>query len=435
MRDIKKRENQRKICNILIFILLMAVLWNMYEYFRLRNKAEYYLQKHHAINIEKPIDLVGLLDSYGVPYSPSVNKSFMDYLKEDLESQGMLSSLLDLYGLYINKTWELHGIFKNRVTIGEMKTMQNFGMDFVRHKYGSDRIREDLTYSCDRSLEDLTVASYYSTLNRPVVLYSCSANDLFYYFGTSLEFLNTSRIMRILSEFGNGLSLLESEVRSNVETLTESNPGSAIMVMGLYVPSHNFFLQRAGTVIVDQVNKVLNKICRDYPNTVYVDVSCLAFAVLDGDFHPDGDGHEILRNILEEKMASIDFADQNKISGVRGSIEKLEPQEAESADEFTMGEWLGWIDASTLPRRDYVEWAVAAEQVLVEKGKDDVSYHDLHSLMNDLPKEAMEERKGLEILLIERKIHEGFDLKGYTINKDVKNDKLSLIEYIAANQI
>ena len=70
-----------------------------------------------------------------------------------------------------------------------------------------------------------------------------------------------------------------------------------------------------------------------------------------------------------------------------------------------------------------------------EKGKDDVSYHDLHSLMNDLPKEAMEERKGLEILLIERKIHEGLDLKGYTINKDVKNDKLSLIEYIAANQI
>ena len=215
---------------VLLAIILLTVLWNVIQYYRLRKTAQYYLERTEPISVEEPLDLVGLLDSYGVPYSPSVEKSFMGYLEEDLESQGMLSSSIDLYGLYINKTWEVDGIFQNDVTIGEMKTMQNFGMDFVRHKYGKERIREDLVYTCDKEQEDVTVASYYSDLNRPVVLYSCAANDLFYYFGTSLESISLPKAVRIIRNLGNGLALLRREIKKNPETLTVYNPKAVIMV-------------------------------------------------------------------------------------------------------------------------------------------------------------------------------------------------------------
>lgn len=261
---LKRSKKQIVILAIIFSAILICVLWNVYEYLALKKEAAYYLNKRGAVDLDEPVDLVGLLDSYGVPYSPSVDKSFFGYMEEDLEEAGLLSSSLDLYGLYINKTWELNGIFQNDVTIGEMKTMQNFGMDFVRHKYGKERIREDLIYTCDESLEDVTVASYYSELKRPAVLYSCAANDLFYYFNTSLESLNAAKLLKIIMNFGNGVSLLESEVKSNLDTLTAYNPNAVIIVMGLYVPSDNFFLQRLGSIVVDRVNRMLEGVCNEF---------------------------------------------------------------------------------------------------------------------------------------------------------------------------
>ena len=88
------------------------------------------------------------------------------------------------------------------------------------------------------------------------------------------------------------------------------------------------------------------------------------------------------------------------------------------------------IDASGLPLSDYVQWAVAAEKVLDEYGWDDVSCGGLQETVDNSVRVATElEKRGLKVLDIERKIHDGFDLEGYTIDKGIVNDKLSLIEY------
>ena len=416
---------------VLLLIILLVVLWNVIQYYRLRETAQYYLERTESASVEEPLDLVGLLDSYGVPYSPSVEKSFMGYLEEDLERQGMLSSSLDLYGLYINKTWEVDGIFQNDVTIGEMKTMQNFGMDFVRHKYGKERIREDLVYTCDKEQEDVTVASYYSGLNRPVVLYSCAANDLFYYFGTSLESISLLKVVRIIRNLGNGLALLRQEIKKNMETLTAYNPKAVIMVMGLYVPSDNILLQRAGAIIVDRINGIIEDVCEEYPNAVYVDVSCLSFAVLEGDFHPSEKGQEILYRILMESL-------RQKLAVLRtvNTVAETDAHEALDMENHVSGAYLNlldFIDRASSSHNDYVETAVAIEQTLRENGIEDISEEELIDLKASLPAQTSKViYEGLEILIIERKIHRGFALAGYTSNTNLENDKLGLA-YTAAN--
>lgn len=428
---LKRSKKRIIILAVIFFTILICVLWNVYEYLALKKEAAYYLNKRGIVDLDEPVDLVGLLDSYGVPYSPSVDKSFFGYLEEDLEEAGLLSSSLDLYGLYINKTWELNGIFRNDVTIGEMKTMQNFGMDFVRHKYGKERIREDLIYTCDGSLEDVTVASYYTNLKRPMVLYSCAANDLFYYFNVSLESLNLIKIFKLIMNFKNGLSLLESEVKSNLELLTAYNPNAVIIVMGLYVPSDNLLFQRLGNVIIGKVNRSLECICDEFTNVYFADVSCLSFAVLQGDFHPNEEGHEILKNILETAITSTYFTDQASRPVITIDKETKTGDETEDpCEHLTIDEILTWLEESDLPTKDYTECAVAMEVVLFKKGYSNISFRTLERLKKDCTiRNLNKESLGIEILAIERKIHYEIDMRN-VINKEVKNDKISLIPFL-----
>lgn len=430
MRKRRTHRLRNGIGSIILMILLVAAAWNTVQYYKLKQTAERFLKSTERIHVEEPVDIVGLLDSYGVPYSPSVEKSFMGYLEEDLESQGMLSSSLDLFGLYINKTWEVDGIFQNDVTIGEMKTMQNFGMDFVRHKYGKERIREDLVYTCNHELEDVTVASYYSDLEHPVVFYSCAANDLFYYFGTSLESLSLTKAIRIIRNFSNGLSLLKKEIKSNLETLTAYNPKAVILVMGLYVPSDNIFLQRAGSAVIDRINGIIADACEEYANAVYVDVTCLSFAVLEGDFHPDEKGQEIIYQILKEKFSFFSFRNIET-----PSAEVLKPiyEEAEEDRGFidpVNVEWVEWSKGLENAHYDYVEWAVIFERFLYKRGLESIPYEKLIDLKERYFSNALQELyEGIEILAIERKIHKGIYIEEGTINNG-KIDKLIVEGFI-----
>ena len=430
-----KRDN-RKLRNIIIISVLSIVLLffivELCIYLGLKSDAEKHIKMDVPVNIQNDIDIVGMLDSYGVPYSPEVDNSFFDIYAKRLEEEGKLGSELEIFGLYLNKTWHLDGIFRNGVTIGEMREMSKFGIDFNRHKYGS-RMRDDMDFSVSDELIDRTVYDYVTELDDPVICYSCSANDLFYYYGFSLEGLNFERCMELVTGFDDARELLSDEVKGNMDTLFECNPDSQIYVFGLYVPSDNFFVQRIGSIVIDAVNSDLKAICDQYDNVHYVDISCVSFAVLDGDFHPDQDGQKIiaakLAEVINETYVQTD-SDRTVVDHSNTAPVKTETAYSEYADDIIYE-----INNTSLPLDDYVEAAVAVEKILYDLEIEQMDYQDLSIIKDTIVSGVgsdiqMRISEGIDICIIERKILFGVTESDYSSHSDtVVNDKLSLIGY------
>jgi hypothetical protein len=419
---------------VVVAIVGMLLIWQLYGYVSLSHSAKNALSELPEIDpSEQKIDLVGMIDSYGVPFAPSVDASFFDLTAQVLAEENRLSSSLDLFSLYTNKTWNVTGLFQTDITIGEYTALQNFGVDFVRHKYSSQQIKDDLSYSCEPELEDVSIRDYVGTLEHPVVVYSATANDLFFYYDVSLESLTFVKALNIIKNLSNGLDLIQAEVSRNIETIRGCNSNADIYVMGLYVPSDNFFLNRIGNILIDQINRRIEEVCSTQPNTHYVDVSCLSFYVLEGDFHPNQDGQQVLSNLL---LAAI-----QQYHGEMEAQEVKNPVAAETTEAELLGvsgqQLAERIGENGLPATDYVECAVAIEQALQNFGWEAVSETELRSeedaflaaIEQDQSQQVDDFRKGFEILCIERTLLQGIDLSDYTIDPDFQNDKLSLIAY------
>ena len=94
---------KNRLIKIVGVIITAIVFVNIYSYFELKHQAQEAL-KSYEFSVDQEIDLLGLMDSYGVPYSTSVDKSFLDSISEELLSQKKLGIVLDLYNLYINNS-------------------------------------------------------------------------------------------------------------------------------------------------------------------------------------------------------------------------------------------------------------------------------------------------------------------------------------------
>lgn len=421
---------RKRIGFIICTLLILFVVWNTYEYFSLMSIANGRIQQEIKIDTDQSIDLLGLMDSYGVNYHPSVLVNFQNLLEDSLATDGTLSSSLNLFNLYCNKTWELDGVFANDVTIGEFVKVQNYSLDFARHKYG-DSIKTDLVYAAPEGLEAVSIREYTQQLEHPVILYSCTANDLFYYFSVSLESLTIGKIMTLIQKWKPGLDLLKDEVIHNIETLATCNPDAQIFIMGIYVPTDNFFLQRIGSPFVNAVNGRIEAACSLYDNVYYVDCSSVCFSVLDGDFHPDSDGqHQIAAALMESINENLKEFPDNETAHSDSPKQNDNPVQARVTADTV---WKQMIETG-LPLEDYVEYSVAFEQVLQLSGMDDITVEELVWIESDFDTVLDGEnlklmREALDIIATERKTHQGFDLKQYTLNEDVQNDKLSLIRY------
>lgn len=426
----KKRKHIILISIIVVILVFFAV--EFIKYLSLRTDAKKYQTMNVSIKTTDSLDVVGMLDSYGVPYSPEVDNSFFDIYAEELKKEGKLGSELDLFGLYLNKTWHLDGIFRNGVSIEEMTKMQNFAIDFNRHKY-ENRFRTDLNYSVSEEMGDMTVYDYVAGLDKPVICYSCSANDLFYYYGFSLEGLNAKRCIELVSGFDDAKVLLSSGVRNNIDTLLGCNPDSQIYILGLYVPSDNFFVQRIGSIAINAVNRDLKSICDQYTNVHFVDVSCVSFAVLDGDFHPNQEGQRIIANKLIETIndtyVSLDSASTSSV--YRAPIHDTTETDYMIYVDTIVNE----INNTSLPINDYVEAAVAIEFILNQIEIEQIDYNNLNAIKYAIVSRVNSDIQtyisdGLEICIIERKVLYGITESSYSSHPDtVLNDKISLIDY------
>lgn len=425
---------KKKVITVCVLFVVILIMYNIGDYVQLHMISKENMQEEH-LTLDESIDLVGLMDSYGVPYSPLVENSFQDMIAADLLDSGKINSSLDLFNLYINKTWALNGVFENRISVGEFKELQNFSIDFVRHKYG-ERVRNNLFYDVDPLTAEKSIYDYVSDLKSPVILYSCSANDLFYYYSTSLESITFAKFINLVKHWSTGLELLEVNVEQNLDTLFKCNPRAQIYVMGLYVPTDNFFLQRLGTPFIKSINERIARAASHYKNAVYVDVTCVSFGVLDGDFHPDADGQKMIAHCLKKAIeANIDYSfDKEEIdnSGVTGNNEnrKMDRIDINAKDLYDE------IIELQLPIEDYVECAVAIEKALQSLQVDEIDYEQLSEMEQDFvimwddtyTGDLM--KQGYDIILVERKLLSGIiESENSLYPETAQNDKLGLLSY------
>lgn len=402
-------------------------------YFMFKNEAKKVLEKEMYFEVDKKLDIIGLLDSYGVPYSPNVQKSFFNIVCEDLNNSGHLNSSLDLYNLYINKTWQLNGLYKNNVTIGDFKKMQNFSLDFVKRKY-PDMVKEGARYETLEEYENVSIYDYTASLENPVILYSCAANDLFFYYGFSLESLNAQQIKNLFFYYNDAVRNLQENIECNIAMLLNCNERANIFVMGLYMPSHNFLLNRLGMLIIKKINKAIETICDKYDSVYYVDVSCVSFHVLKGDFHPDANGQKIIAYMITESInKNLKFQDskidlQNDTNNEDIIIDQNQVSDIARIINF-------FLSSTDLPLNDYVEYSVGIEKALWDNGYGSMDYRIIgevkeYFLLEYSQYDNVLLEKAFDIVITERKILFGFNEKNYSRNPDnVSNDKLSLIDY------
>ena len=414
---------------IIILILLINIV-GLVKYMKLKNESKKYNNQNISINIDYSVDLVGLMDSYGVPYNKNVTKSFMNILEDSLNESNKLNSSLDLFNLYANKTWQLDGVFDNGVTIGEFNDIKNFSLDFTRHKY-PEMIKTGINYEVDSDLENVAIYDYVADLENPVIVYSCTANDLFYYFGASPETLNAEKVYDIWQNLDSEAKALGGHVSGNIDTILNCNSNSRVIVMGLYLPSDNYFLHLAGNGVIDEFNKEIKSACDEYDNVYYLDVTCLAFNVLEGDFHPDQNGQHIMAAKISEVLNSKCKKKLNK----NRLNEKSFTYTDNSDEKLDVDLIVKTINDSDLPIDDYVEYAVAFEWALYECEIQNIDFQEIQkkyfeivNCYDETEKEKIE--KALNVEIAEKKMLYGIDETVNAMNSEgIQNDKLSLLSY------
>ncbi len=433
----KKKKYAKYIFIIIGSVLFLTFSVGLVRFLMLRRKYKRYLERGCRISNSEKLDIVGMLDSYGVPYSPSVDKSFFQIITEELQNSGQLGSALDLYNLYANKTWAIQGIFDNGVTIGELKTIQNFSISFTKHKY-PDMVKENIYYTYPQELKEKTLFDYIRGLDNPVILYSCSANDLFYYYNTSLEGINIKKIYRIIKHLDDATERLSKSIRSNIEAIKKCNPNAIVLVMGLYIPSDNFLINSIGNIVISRINKSIKMSCQGIEGAHFVDVSCLSFGILKGDFHPNQDGQRVLAAIIAEKIdkyVSKDLSNKKKVSN---ETWKESHQINDSKFHFNDTEIIkksralySFIVNKQVILDDYVKCAVIFEEALYELNLEQIDYRELIDIKEEMLKLVDSSSKeywemALDVEISEKKMLNGITESDHALSPvGIKNDKLS----------
>ena len=192
-------------------------------------------------------------------------------------------------------------------------------------------------------------------------------------------------------------------------------------------------MHRIGAIAIDKVNNDLKAVCAQYDNVHFVDVSCVSFAVLDGDFHPDQDGQKIIAAKLAEAINDT-YVPMNP-NGKPGTYKESIKTKTDSEYMSYVNEIINGINTTNLPVNDYVEASVAIERILYDLKIEKMDHQDIGLIKPAIvsgvkPEIRMYISDGIDICIIERKVLYGVVESNYSSHPETAlNDKLSLIEY------
>lgn len=421
-------------CSFIILVVLIIVISD-YLLFK-SNDISILKPKYEVIDLKNKIQLIGLSDSIGVPYNDSKGIGFFDLLEFHLKNN-MVDESLNLYNLYTNKTWHIQGLLENSVTLDEYRLIQKFSYDFNKEKF-PEYIKADINYPVDLN-GNRTISNIISEYSKPIFIYSCGANDLFYYFNFNPAHVTPKKICELLSGYSDSLESLGKNIDRNLEKIIEVNPNVQIIVLGMYNPFNKYSLNRITSPIIGRINQSIKSVVSKYDNVHYLDVEFLTHFIDQNDFHPSDEGQLQLYYSVRDSIIEICMQNDNNTYGSSGN------QNNESVAFDNVSSW-NYEDIATklssyieqmaaYSKLSYIDYAVIIESYF-NSANINLNYMDMIELKSlfkalNLEKNKYSDMKNIlnafDVLIIERKMEYGFDdMKRTYKNLKRENDKLSL---------
>ena len=300
--------------------------------------------------------IIGLNDSQGVDTTFKVyKKSFMWYVRKELDRRKIKYEMFDCFSLFFNKTYYIKTFFKHNIDKKSIRLLQIHGnimalkkimIDYSLPKFISNiRNVYRLTYPKVKHNKRLTTELKNST--KPFIIYSSGANDLMKLIGTD-PFSVTRHYKRRDKKPNFYYSLNQAtkfelvddvicQIKDNLNLINSYNSNAIIFVLGAYIPTTlKNEKMRIFRDLIKRYNNKLERICVEH-KAIYIDTNEIGekYSRKKYSFHISTKGHRELSKILinninyytkresENKVVSSYDYDNSGLIGILQDVNKI----------------------------------------------------------------------------------------------------------------
>lgn len=275
----------------------------------------------------KKILMVGGNESIGVPCSVlgKNKKGFMQLLYEELIKEGINIDVIDLFSMFINKSWNFDEVLKHNLTIEEIKNMQKSAVMVNREDFFNRIfISKELEHLSEVKKEDnkKRITDLMKEYEDVLMIYQSGSNNLMYQMqanplGAVLDINMRNRALSLMQD-KQTLNNVISNMDKNLNNILSINNNIELFVLSLYVPKLFSMLSKRNdnfkTMVefIEEFNFKVKSLAYNY-GVNYVDITPISNYCAKGgmDIHCTRKGHELLARIMFESIK-----ESNKIKHV-----------------------------------------------------------------------------------------------------------------------
>ena len=269
--------------------------------------------------------IIGLNDSQGVDTNFKINKkSFMHYIRKELDNRKIKYEMFDCFSLFFNKTYYIDSFFKHNIDKKSIRQLQIYGNIMALKKSMIDyslpkcisNIRNIYRLTYPKVKYNKKITTELKNSFQPFIIYSSGANDLMKLIGTDpfsviKQYKRRDREPNFYYSLGQATKFelvddVISRIKDNLKLINSYNSNTIIFVLGLYIPTslEKTEMKNFRDLIVEYNNKLKNT-CTEC-NAIYIDTNEIGkrYNKKNYNFHISTEGHRELSKIL---INSIDF--------------------------------------------------------------------------------------------------------------------------------
>jgi hypothetical protein len=272
------------------------------------------------------ITLIGGLNSIGVPYTRDNIKhiGFFNIIESNLIQKGYDVRSINMFRLNKNHTWDFEKIFTDNISLSEINKLQSNSIadlravnPFFKLIIPRNYANNFITHPSD---SNQSVSDVYFQADNPVVIYSCGLTDFFSFIGAGpVEILNSEVRNKMPKNYTELIIKVILNIKRNLELLNHLNPKVKIMAIGisdtpLYykieclihlqkkIKNKDLRFERKIDKLIDFYNTEMKKMCLEFDNVEFIDISNIKNHCAPFDFHPNTIGNQLIAEEVNEKL-------------------------------------------------------------------------------------------------------------------------------------
>lgn len=277
------------------------------------------------------ITLLGGIDSLGVPF-PRANTrhiGFFDLTVKYFTDLNYEIEYIDFFNVRLNHSWEFARFFKKNFNLAQIKKIQIKSLNYLRNAniFFKFAIPKKFVnrYSIIEDDYKIKIKDVYTNSKNPIIIYSCGFNDFTFYIKSGpVEILSKKVRDELPKNLYHLLDKTVNNVKTNIEMLLSLNPNAKIYVLGLFdcttfkyiecliymqekLNNRKVKFKRRINLLINCFNHKLQKLCKKYENTIFIDNTDLINQNALLDFHPNTKANKaIAQKIISQILIDLE---------------------------------------------------------------------------------------------------------------------------------